>query len=63
MFQFEPELSEPRDVCDLQYMDDVLEENNNANRVRNLGWCKCKKCDIMGSAKECMRCHEVDRLV
>ena len=55
LYRFEPEhvgnIDEGKNGSD--------EENDGAERVLNLNWCLCGRCEVRKTARECVCCVEV----
>jgi len=53
-YRFEPE----RVVNDQDGDDSPHDENSGVERLQNLTWCTCGKCDIRETPRECICCLE-----
>ena len=67
-FQYEPE-REDNDITDPTFDDsdnaegDKKDEIKNARSISDIKtWCKCGKCKLMPTEKECLCCTEIDAI-
>lgn len=62
-FQFEPEMKETSEVS--QVSSEEEEDLPSSEYLRKSfldGWCKCEKCEVMPTERECVCCQEIDAL-
>ncbi|XP_063416278.1 uncharacterized protein LOC134697922 [Mytilus trossulus] len=56
-YQFEPYAS------DSETSENEEGENHQENRLEDNSWCSCGNCEVMPTARECICCNEVQRVL